>query len=682
MKRLSIFLIFACCAMAAFAQNVKPYKVDLNRMPAVNGDKTATFDKATKTVTFNSKKDWKSLSLFLSNMDITTYNIARVKYRALGDYGFIFELNYTNNNGNWNEMQTYCPSYLTEMVIPLLPKYDKLNQIAFAASWRVPYEQIVIESVTFERVENPVKTDIYATNDLSVIDTANSGKIDDKISAWDYVKELGVGFQYYPFVAHDLDILPIDCGTETYSLWNLRKPSKEMIHFIKEKGFKTLRLQTAPEFHLLDENYTIDPRYLIEIKNVVDWAIEEDMYVVICGPFSEWLQKEETFKKKVEEEARYAGVTVTEKYKKQSKALIKAVWSQYAAAFNNSYDEHLIFETLNEPIDAFHEHDWFPQTNCAVCKKDYAILNEYNQLIVDTIRASGGNNTKRFIMVEGLGASRWQYISNSLFKLPKDKTKDRLIPTVHLYPMAGRTFYTSGIKQQIRDCFAALDKVYFSKHIPVYFSEIGFDTGIPILEKINCLKDFMAEVTDDKRSCAVLMHMSPQGIDPLFTCYNEWTLEWYDTEYIDMVLYSAQKMELPLSDDFIKKNEVKIESIVGKNILQESFNPNNWTKMYIIKPDILVRSVPSRYKLEFQVEKTGPKPILQVCFDDRDLKYNDVSTRNDVKVSGAVKGNNFEVKSTTVTITVNEKLAYEFENADKICLNGQDIIIKSMKVME
>ena len=98
MKRLSIFLIFACCAMAAFAQNVKPYKVDLNRMPAVNGDKTATFDKATKTVTFNSKKDWKSLSLFLSNMDITTYNIARVKYRALGDYGFIFELNYTNNN--------------------------------------------------------------------------------------------------------------------------------------------------------------------------------------------------------------------------------------------------------------------------------------------------------------------------------------------------------------------------------------------------------------------------------------------------------------------------------------------------------------------------------------------------------------------------------------------------------
>lgn len=134
MKRLSIFLILICCAMAAFAQNVKPYKVDLNRMPAVNGDKTATFDKATKTVTFNSKKDWKSLSLFLSNMDITTYNIARVKYRALGDYGFIFELKYTNNNGNWNEMQTYCPSYLTEMVIPLLPKYDKLNQIAFAAS--------------------------------------------------------------------------------------------------------------------------------------------------------------------------------------------------------------------------------------------------------------------------------------------------------------------------------------------------------------------------------------------------------------------------------------------------------------------------------------------------------------------------------------------------------------------
>ena len=64
------------------------------------------------------------------------------------------------------------------------------------------------------------------------------------------------------------------------------------------------------------------------------------------------------------------------------------------------------------------------------------------------------------------------------------------------------------------------------------------------------------------------------------------------------------------------------------------------------------------------------------------MKHNDIATRSDVKVTGAVKGNNFEVKSETVTITVNEKLAAEFENAEKLYLGGQDIIIKSVKVVE
>ena len=51
MKRFFACLILICCAVTIFAQNVKPYVVDLNKMPAVNDDKTATFDKTTKTVT-------------------------------------------------------------------------------------------------------------------------------------------------------------------------------------------------------------------------------------------------------------------------------------------------------------------------------------------------------------------------------------------------------------------------------------------------------------------------------------------------------------------------------------------------------------------------------------------------------------------------------------------------------
>ena len=679
MKRFFACLILICCAVTIFAQNVKPYVVDLNKMPAVNDDKTVTFDKKTGTISLTGENT--GIGMGLGKLDISNYNIVRIKYKPIDGYGFFLGLNYDDNTLNWGDIATYCPSYLNEMVIPLRPEQKKIKGIYFTPAWHVPSEKFVVEEIILEKVSNPVKTDLYASNESPVIDTAQSRKIDEKISAWDYVKKLGVGFQYYIFSSHDVTA-PFDCGTDVYTVGKFSRPRKELIQFIRNKGFKTIRLQTNPEFFSLDEKYTISPQYMKELKQVVDWAIEEDMYVIICGPWSEWLEKDEAFKKKVEEDARYAGVTISEKYKEKTKALIKAVWTQYAAAFNNSYDEHLIFETLNEPIDAFHEHAWFPQTTCSVCKKDCAILNEYNQLIVDTIRASGGNNAKRFIMVEGLGASRCELITTNLFKLPKDKIKDKLIPIVHLYPTGGRALYTRGIKKQISDCFAALDKAYFSKHIPVYFSEIGIDTGSPIYERINCLKDLMAAVTNTKRSCGVTMMAAPHNEDG-WGYYNEWTFEWYDTEFIDTLLYAAQGKDFPLSADFIKKNEIKIVSIVGKNLLSENRELKDWKNGFTINPDTFVRSVPAKYKLEFQIEKTGSKPILQVGFTDfATSAWNDLANRSDVKPTGAVKGNNFEVKSETVIIPISEELAAAIEDSYGLWLSGQDIIIKSVKVVE
>ena len=104
----------------------------------------------------------------------------------------------------------------------------------------------------------------------------------------------------------------------------------------------------------------------------------------------------------------------------------------------------MIFETFNEPVDVLHEHAWFPKENCATCKKDFAILNEYNQLIVDTIRSTGGNNANRFILIEGLGGARWQFITSKLFKPPKDKAKNKLIPAYHHYPMGAKTIILKG----------------------------------------------------------------------------------------------------------------------------------------------------------------------------------------------------------------------------------------------
>ena len=90
-KRILTFLslLFAACI---FAQNVKPYVVDLNKIPAVTGDKTATYDKASRTFTVKAAKGQRGMSVWLgeNGLDISNYNIVRVKYRVIGDLVLIW----------------------------------------------------------------------------------------------------------------------------------------------------------------------------------------------------------------------------------------------------------------------------------------------------------------------------------------------------------------------------------------------------------------------------------------------------------------------------------------------------------------------------------------------------------------------------------------------------------------
>ena len=694
MKKPLCILILICCAFLCFAQSTNIYEVDLSKMPAVSDNKCMTFDKATKTFTVKRENtsEWAGIYLWLNNFDISDYNIARVKYKVTGDYGFHFELDYSDVTLDWTEKQTYCPSYLNEMVIPLMSNQRRLNGIAVAGTWTVPYEQFIIESVTLEKVTNPVKTDVYANinNDPPVIDTARNGTINEKIDAWDFIKEIGTGLQYEVFVSCSQDQ---DFGMDIYHSAGFSKSTKEQIHSIKEKGFKTLRLQTNPGIgHLLDSSYTIDPRYTKAIKQVVDWAIAEDMYVIICGPWAE-LTSKEAYKRKIEEgNIHYAGDVVSEKYKKQSEKFIKAVWKQYAEAFNNSYDEHLIFETLNEPVDYYHEHAFSSRPDCKECKKDFEILNEYNQLIVDTIRASGGNNASRFILIEGLVGGDFdgnKGITTNLFKLPKDKAKNKLIPTLHHYPMGSvpdgcKNYYTDNIKDLFNQIFATLDELYFSKHIPVYISEVGHLRKIPIMERINCIKDFMAEVVKPNRSCAVTMHTNgnPEWDWGYYDSYN---LKWYDTEYIDTILYGAQGKEYPLSAEFLKNNETKIESIVGKNLLKEPLEKKNWGMSYKVASDVFYHSTPAKYKIEFEIEKTGNNPELDFAYTDcREVwhGFHNTPLLKKIRVKGGTFQGNIKVKANKLILTIDENLAKELADGNGVYLNGQDIIIKSMTVVE
>ena len=667
-------------------------------MPAVNDDKTATFDKATKTVAVkaNSKLQYggsKSVYCWLDRLDVSDYNIARVKYKAT-DFGFQFNFDYDGSSLEWYEKATYCPTYLNEMVIPLDKKYKKMKGISFQGVY-LPHQEFVIESVTFEKVENPVITDVYLSDEPPVIDKATSGTIDANLDAWDIVKNIGAGLNYQIFQDYpQLLNFGVDIRPDMFS-----RPTKAQIHFMKESGLNAIRLQTNPGHgKILDKNYRLAPGFIRNIKQVIDWCIEEDMYVILCGPFAESTVTEE-YKKRIEMgDSHYAAFYVNEKYKKESESFLKAVWEQYAKAFNNSYDEHLIFEPFNEPSDMLHEHSWMPKDDCAVCKKDYAILNEYNQLIVDTIRSTGGNNANRFVLINGIW-SKCETVTNKNFKMPKDKAKNKLIATYHDYSMGGSAtagdytdFYKKSVKDLIDKRFAALDKAFFSKHIPVYIGEIGQTRRTPILERIKWIKDVMAEASKPNRSCALVLHNDNALEDDghFFSgYYDSWKLKWNDKEFVDTFIYGAQGKEYPLSADFIKKNEVKVESIVGKNLLQEPVvrtGKVNWDNNYKIRSDAFYLSTPPKYKIEFEIEKTGADPFLRFAYNDINDNWHDTYNTNmlkNMKVKGGVIADGLiKVQSGTVILNIDEKLADELANGKTVEINGQNIIIKSMKVVE
>ena len=682
-----ILLALTCLSCAAFAQNVKPYTVDLNSIPASNG-KTVTHNKANHTFTIKGNaEEWKGIGYYpAGGIDISNYNIVRIKYKVPGDYGFHLGLDYADESISGQDEETYCPSYLTEMVIPLIPGQKKLNGINFAGTWYTEYEQFSIQSITFENVPNPERTNIHASDEPPVIDTATTGTFNDSLTAWDFVQTLGAGYQYQSFSFNTTDL---DFGMDFYHPWGEPKLTKEFIDFIRNKGFTTLRLMFNPGNHFVDDKHTVDPRFIKELKQATDWALEDGMNVILCGFFWGTQFRPDYNPDRV----RYEGVIANEKYQKQGEELLTAVWKQIATAFNNSYDERLIFETLNECGDDLHpEHNHNPQESCAVCKKDFGIINRYNQVILDTIRASGGNNAKRFVMVESYGASA-DALCSKLFKLPKDKAKNKLIPTFHYYPMGAtpegiKMFYTRGIKQQISSLFEQLDKTYFSKHIPVYISEIGTLRAIPLLEKINYVNDLMAEVTKEGRSCATTHHFDGgyAGGDPGPTIryYNRKTMTWEQSEYLDSYIYAARRETYPLSDAFIRKNEVKVASIVGKNLLDSPLEIHDFDKSFGLNPDSLVRSVPATYKLEITVDKLASDAILQIGFMDLNQKWHEIVNEKNVTITGGSSKDGWciAVKDETVTITVDEALAVGLESAQSIGIGGKNVRIKSIKIVE
>lgn len=261
------------------------------------------------------------------------------------------------------------------------------------------------------------------------------------------------------------------------TLWGNPKATKELFTSLKKNGVNAVRIPVTWRDHM-DSNGNIDREWMDRVQQVVDYAYSQGMYVIINvhhdgggdPKFGAWIIEESqndynTFLKKN-----------------------KNVWKQIAERFKN-YSDYLIFESMNEVgFDTLYNKN----------KADaYNLINKINQDFVDIIRATGGNNAKRHLLIAGYYTDI-ERTCDLLYKMPDDKA-GRCILSVHYYtPWDFCTCdikHTWGTKSEVRQMETLIGKMkknFVDKGIPVIIGEYaasGSDLSscIFFIEKLNKL---------------------------------------------------------------------------------------------------------------------------------------------------------------------------------------------------
>lgn len=210
---------------------------------------------------------------------------------------------------------------------------------------------------------------------------------------------------------------------ETY--WGQPKTTQAMIDGMKAAGFDTIRIPVAwmtNATHLYEGDYTIDAGYMDRVEEVVRYARKAGMYVIIND---HW-------------DGGWYGMFGSESAETRALAMeaYKGMWQQIAERFRD-YSDYLVFESANEELGGrFDENSPLYCSDSVVTyltdDERYALTNEINQTFVDVVRATGGNNATRFLLIAGYSTNIDQTCDDR-FQMPKDTVDSKLMVSVHYY---------------------------------------------------------------------------------------------------------------------------------------------------------------------------------------------------------------------------------------------------------
>ncbi|HEU5133562.1 MAG TPA: glycoside hydrolase family 5 protein [Steroidobacteraceae bacterium] len=291
---------------------------------------------------------------------------------------------------------------------------------------------------------------------LAMVSLAVSPARADDLDAWDAAKLMGLG-------ANIGNTLENTTSWETG--WGNPRITKEFVESLARLGFKTVRLPVAWDTYARHGRIADDK--LARVAEVVDWITAAGMFCVVNIHWDGgW----------IDSSARERFPKTYGTFSPEAERKFTAYWTQIATHFADR-NERVLFEALNEETHFEGEGS---------TKKAYATLTRVNQLFIDTVRKTGGNNAKRLLIVTGYATDFTKTASNE-YKLPRDSVPHRLLISVHYYTpwqFAGMTqdedwgkmALTWGSAREVAELnrlFYAMQEFCRRNDLPAFIGEFG-----------------------------------------------------------------------------------------------------------------------------------------------------------------------------------------------------------------
>ncbi|MBP5363568.1 MAG: glycoside hydrolase family 5 protein [Ruminococcus sp.] len=285
------------------------------------------------------------------------------------------------------------------------------------------------------------------------------------ISTAEVVNEMGIGINLGNTFESCGDWIDSSSVSNYEKAWGSPEITPEIIQGYADAGFGVLRVPVAWSNMMDLETFDISQDYIDRVKEVVSWAIEDNMYVIMNIHWdSGWWSGFPTVKERCM--TRYT-----------------RIWEQLCENFAE-FGDKLMFESLNE--EGGWESLWNRYGTDDTGKADsYELLNEINQKFVDIVRSSGGNNSERHLLIAGY-CTDIDLTCDELFKMPDDPAK-RCAVSVHYYTPStfcilesdaswGKARTSWGSPRDRKELEQNMDKMkscFVDKGVPVIIGEFG-----------------------------------------------------------------------------------------------------------------------------------------------------------------------------------------------------------------